>query len=495
MIKTMMKNSANRSKEYAMKPKIILPENDGQGTVTGGCDGDCACALPDVNQQKTNRPVQLDAMHSVYQTKGQVVCLPLSDNFWIVLAPQSQSGWAVVNESALAVLNFFQTGQSMSEWQETSAISQTDFIEATQIFYEAGFLTSDTALVGQATGLQPPIESWLFLTRACNMACAHCFVSKDPREMALETGLQTIRKLFEVAEWHRYPGVKIKYAGGEPTLRWELLTKLHEYAVELSQSSRLPLSEIIVTNGAALSKSRLEYLKNSNIQIAISLDGFGEGHNRQRPFTNGLPSFERIYKNILLALSLGIRPFLTITLTQLNLDELPALTEFALQNNLFLNWNFYRPHIQNDPLVPKVKDLIPALHKSLNIVSEHEPEYPFLDKLIDRSNFSAAHEHTCGAGRNYLSIDYDGSVLPCHMLSGANQQGIPLNMLTDVQFHDFDNAAIDQKEGCNTCQWRYWCTGGCPLLARNNKPVYCEVYKAIYPELISIKGKQILALV
>lgn len=480
-----------------MKPKIIFPKKNGQSSTNGGCDGDCACTLPDLGQKATHRiqPVSREELSGAYHIRGQVDSLPLSDNFWVILAPQSQPGWAVVNESALAVLNFFQTGHSMSEWQATSTVSRTDFIEATQTFYSAGFLTSEPAFFEQNTDQQPPIESWLFLTRACNMACAHCFVSKDPREMTLETGLQATRKLFEMAERHGHPGVKIKYAGGEPTMRWELLTKLHEYAVELSQSSGLPLSEIIVTNGAALSKSRLEYLKNSNIQIAISLDGFGEGHNRQRPFTNGLPSFERIYKNILLALSLGIRPFLTITLTQLNLDELPALTEFALQNNLFLNWNFYRPHIQNDPLVPGVEELIPALHKSLNIISEYTPEYPFLDKLIDRSNFSAAHEHTCGAGRNYLSIDYDGGVLPCHMLSGANQQGIPLNMLTDVQFHDFDNTAIDQKEGCNTCQWRYWCTGGCPLLARNNKPIYCEVYKAIYLEIIRIKGKQILALV
>lgn len=477
-----------------MKPEIfIIRASDSLGYAAFQCD--CACALPDINQRKANQAVQLTETRTVYQTSRQVNSLPISNDFRVILMPQSQSGWAVVNESALAVLNFFQTRHAVSDWQETSIVSRTDFIEATQIFYSAGFLTSDIAIPAREIVQQPAIESWLFLTRACNMVCAHCFVSKDPHEMTLETGLQAIRKLFEMASLRGHPGVKIKYAGGEPTMRWELLTKLHEYAVELSQSSGLSLTEIIVTNGAALSKSRLEYLKNSNIQIAISLDGFGEGHNRQRPFTNGLPSFERIYKNILLALSLGIRPFLTITLTQLNLDELPALTEFALQNNLFLNWNFYRPQIQNDPLVPEFKDLIPVLHKSLNIISEYTPEYPFLDKLIDRSNFSATHKHTCGAGRNYLSIDYDGSVLPCHMLSGANQQGIPLNMLTDVQFHDFDNAAIDQKEGCNTCQWRYWCTGGCPLLARNNKPIYCEVYKAIYPEIISIKGKQILALV
>jgi len=318
--------------------------------------------------------------------------------------------------------------------------------------------------------------------------------------MTLETGLQAVERLFLLAEKHQHPGVKIKYAGGEPTLRWDLVTALHERGAALAQQTGLPLTEILVTNGAALSQSRLEYLKTSKIQLSISLDGFGAGHDRQRPFVNGQPSFERVYKNIKMALALDLHPYLTITLTRLNLDDLPALTEFALQNRLFLNWNFYRPHQTNDPLTADHSALVAALQKAFAIISDNMPDYPFFDKLIDRSNFSAAHEHTCGAGIHYLSIDYDGKALPCHMLSGANQSGIPLNMLSQVQFDDFSNKSVTEREGCNTCEWRYWCTGGCPLLAGISNPQgqskspYCEVYKATYPELMKLKGLQALSL-
>jgi uncharacterized protein len=175
------------------------------------------------------------------------------------------------------------------------------------------------------------------------------------------------------------------------------------------------------------------------------------------------------------------------------------LTEFALKNHLSINWNFYRPHFSGDPLVPKHPELIIALQKGMKVIEENLPDYPFLDRLIDRSSFGMAHEHACGAGRNYLSIDYDGRVLPCHMLSGANQVGIPLTTLSKTHFDDFENPAVDEREGCQTCEWRYWCAGGCPILAgRSNghaatQSPYCQVYKAVYPELARLKGLQILA--
>lgn len=480
-----------------MKPQIIIPHIQrevGAAGCDGGCDGDCACSLPDVSQKQViNIPgPNLAEPGAAYHIRGQVNSLPLSDDFSIVLAPQSQVGWALVNDSALTVLKFFHTTHTLYEWQDLSSISQTDFIEAAHLFYEAGFLTNDALFSTPETAPKYPVESWLFLTRACNMACAHCFVNKDFHEMTLEIGLQSIRKLFEIAKRHGHPGVKIKYAGGEPTLRWRLLTQLHDEAAFLSKTSGLPASEIIVTNGAALSPARLQYLKNSQIQLAISLDGFGNGHNRQRPFINGQPSFERVYKNILLALSMDVRPYLTMTLTRLNLDELPAITEFALKNHLFLNWNFYRPHTPGDPLVADFRELLTAMEKTLEVAQHYEPSYSFWDKLIDRSNFSAPHEHTCGAGRNYLSIDYDGSALPCHMLSGANQAGQALNTILDVTFNSFDNRPVDQKPGCKNCQWRYWCTGGCPLLSRDTGPIYCDVYKAVYPKVIELKALALL---
>lgn len=481
-----------------MKPIIIIPAKDlAHYSGCEGCDGDCACALP-TSYFKT-APLSYDVpagwKPDALKQAAQFTTLPVSEEFSVLSAAGAGAGWVVVNQAALAVFQAFALTSTIG--QETS-ISSEDFLATAYTFTQLGFL-SQTQTVALPVSLPPvstPLEAWLFLTRACNLACAHCFISKDSRQMTLETGLYAIGRLFELAEQNGHPGVKIKYAGGEPTLRWDLVTALHEHAANLSRRSGLPLTEIIVTNGAALSRARLAYLQESNIQLSVSLDGFGSGHDKQRPFVNGQPSFARIMHNLDIALSMGLHPYLTITLTRLNLDDLPALTEFALEHRLYLNWNFYRPHSANDPLTPDDASLTAALRKGLAVIASRLPDYPFLDRLIDRSNFGAAHQHTCGAGRHYLSVDYDGAVLPCHMLSGANRAGIPLQALSRVGFDDFANPSADEKPDCSHCEWRYWCTGGCPILAgvvtgqSTSRSPYCQVYKAIYPELMVLKGRQ-----
>jgi uncharacterized protein len=317
--------------------------------------------------------------------------------------------------------------------------------------------------------------------------------------MTLATGLQVVEKLFDLAVQNRHPWVKLKYAGGEPTLEWDLMTALHEHALDLAQQLDISLTEILVTNGIALSRSRLEYLQSEGIRLSYSLDGFGVGHDTQRPMVNGLPSFKPAYHLLQTALELGLHPYLTITLTRLNLEDLPAITQFALEHRLFLNWNFYRPYSAADSLAAERGELIAALGKGLQVIEQNLPNYPFLDKLIDRSNFGIPHDHTCGAGSNYISIDCDGSALPCHMLSGRNQVGIPLMDLESAGFEQFENLPVDEREGCQVCEWRYWCAGGCPILAQlpdrnaEAKPYYCDVYKAIYPRILMLMQMQSLS--
>ncbi len=458
------------------------------------CDGDCACAstLPRTPHPATAVPANL-------RQSPRAALFPFAADSWLLTAPDA-AGWALINETARQVFESFVDLHPSGEKPANISLTEHDFRKATDIFYRAGFLTAaspDVSSLGFPSH-SPALEAWLFLTRSCNLACAHCFVDKNSQQMDRATGIQAVNKLFEIAQQHAYPSVKIKYAGGEPTLRWDLVTSLHLHARQSAQTAGIPLTEILVTNGVALSRSRLEYLQAGDIHLALSLDGFGPGHDRQRPSSANQQTFERVFHTLETALELGLRPYLTVTLTSLNLDDLPALTEFAIQNRLFLNWNFYRPRQPHDPLMAAPDALTDVLHKSLQVIEKNLPDYPFLDKLVDRSNFSVAHEYTCGAGRNYLSIDCDGSISPCHTLSATAHRSVPLATLSHPHFENFINPAVDEKENCRTCEWRYWCAGGCPVLAgaihenQSPTPLYCHVYKATYPGLLRLKGLQIL---
>lgn len=53
---------------------------------------------------------------------------------------------------------------------------------------------------------------------------------------------------------------------------------------------------------------------------------------------------------------------------------------------------------------------------------------------------------------------------------------------------------VSTKADCADCTWRYWCAGGCPLLTHrltgrvDVKSPYCDVYGAIYPEVVRSEG-------
>ena len=60
------------------------------------------------------------------------------------------------------------------------------------------------------------------------------------------------------------------------------------------------------------------------------------------------------------------------------------------------------------------------------------------------------------------------------------------------------NVMVDEKEGCQECQWKYWCGGGCPLEAYRMTGRYdvqsphCHIYKALYPEVLRLEGLRLL---
>jgi uncharacterized protein len=62
------------------------------------------------------------------------------------------------------------------------------------------------------------------------------------------------------------------------------------------------------------------------------------------------------------------------------------------------------------------------------------------------------------------------------------------------------NLSVEAKEGCRSCEWKYWCTGGCPALTYRATGRYdvkspnCRIYKALYPEMLRLEGLRLLKL-
>ena len=125
----------------------------------------------------------------------------------------------------------------------------------------ATMLSEDTMLVaaeGQEKTFVPHIVAWN-LTKRCNLACAHCYISAGSWH-AQETELPTeecMRILNEVLDLN--PSPMLILTGGEPLLRDDL------EAIAEKASSR-GATVVIGTNGTGLTEARIDSLMDSGVK-------------------------------------------------------------------------------------------------------------------------------------------------------------------------------------------------------------------------------------
>ncbi len=446
---------------------------------------DCARTITALEPIRINRNIPLwERSPTLHQAS-----LPGENT--LLFNPFTSTGAAVLNRPAMAVLQAYGVAQELK-----------------------GNITLQLAMLGLirpqlatpvAPRLQPDtLTAWLHVTNACNLSCTYCYVNKNAERMDETTGRAAVEAVFRSALQHGFKTVKLKYAGGEATLNFQLIQSLHRYAQTLAASSGLALREVVLSNGVALSNPILDFIRDSGISLTISLDGLGSEHDAQRLFANGRGSFKLVAWGIERAITRGIQPHLTITVTGRSVDGIARPVAFAMDRDLPFNLNFYRDNdTSGDRAALQAEDrrLIAAMRAAFAVIEARLPRRSLIGALVDRANFGGSHTHTCGAGHSYMVIDHRGRLARCQMEIEKTVADVyaadPLLSLQSVS-SGFQNISVDEKDGCRSCEWRYWCSGGCPLLTyrvtgrSDVKSPYCNVYQALYPEVLRLEGLRLL---
>jgi uncharacterized protein len=348
------------------------------------------------------------------------------------------------------------------------------------------------------------LTAWIHITNDCNLRCDYCYLDKTREDLPDDVGRRAIDAVFRSALKHHIHNIKLKYAGGEASLHMKALTALHDYATRLAQEHDIELEAVILTNGVVLSQRTITSLKERHIAVSISLDGLGLYNDSQRSFINGHGSSYYVLRTINRLLVNAVKPHISITVSQRNLDGLPELLSYVLEHDLSFSLNYYREnecsaHI--DDLRFADTQIIAAMRSVFKVVEGNLPGRSLLSCLLDKAKLHASHTHTCGVGKNYLVIDQRGGVAKCqadirHTVATIDQAD-PLQAIRD-DLTGVQGLAVDQKEGCRTCTWRYWCTGGCPLLTYKVTGRYdvqspnCSIYKALFPDVLRLEAQRLL---
>jgi SynChlorMet cassette radical SAM/SPASM protein ScmF len=174
-------------------------------------------------------------------------------------------------------------------------------------------------------------QLYLYATQDCNARCYHCYqpTTKAPSE-ARPPGQNEVnaRSFAEVVDAAIPLGLrKIKITGGEALLRSDLRD-----LIRVGTDRRLKVS--IETNAYLLDRSLARFLVDHGVDVSISLDGgTPDVHDRLRRHPG---SFERATRALRLIADAGGRPYVIMSISRRNLNQVESVLEVAKANGCTL---------------------------------------------------------------------------------------------------------------------------------------------------------------
>ena len=188
-----------------------------------------------------------------------------------------------------------------------------------------------------------PMRYLLELTYDCNLRCPFCYITEERKKDELTT-----EQWFDIIN-QIPPFSLISLVAGEVILKKDFI-KIYEKASGKFRKVSL------ISNGLALNEELINsFIKNKLLLLSISLDGYGENHDKNR---NCKGLWDKVTDNIELFNSKRSRktsPMLDIKtcILESNLDDLPILYKEAIKMNAqFFSLTFIRkqPLRQNSKL-------------------------------------------------------------------------------------------------------------------------------------------------
>ncbi|OQY27763.1 MAG: hypothetical protein B6244_09670 [Candidatus Cloacimonetes bacterium 4572_55] len=491
-----------------------------QSASVSQCQCDCACETP-LSSVKSGRLDQdqlglADAIVSdTRYIRSPIYSVnPITIGFSRFFAILGPDGVSTANSSALEVIDYFQQYNSFQEasshWEKKWGKDQAQKILNELI--ESKIIVPEGHAESELTRKSEVLSAWLHITDRCNLRCAYCYLPHKKEDMSLETGKKAIDAIFRSAVKHNYREIKLKYAGGEPLLNFEKVRVLHDYALDLARpglfsKEGISLRGIILSNGTRLTPDMVHAMRSSGLNLMISLDSIKSKQGNPRTYADGRDSSADVVESIETALDHGLVPDISVTVSGRNANELPEIVTWLMERDISFSLNFYRENdysAKQDDLQLEEEKIIESMRAAYKIIEENLPDRALLNCLIDRVSISAPHETACAAGESYLVFDPQGNVRKCQMqdpvsdsISASIKDDDPLGKIrADTQ--GIQNFSVDEKSECASCEWKYWCAGGCPLTAYRTTGSYqkkspnCHIYQELLPDAVRLEGLRLL---
>jgi uncharacterized protein len=278
--------------------------------------------------------------------------------------------------------------------------------------------------------LFPPLtQIELVLTEGCNLGCTYCFEKEmlGYRKMPFEVAKRAIDLLFcyslNETELH------IAHFGGEPTLNFQAVKAVTEYAERRSLNSGKKVYFNMTSNGVLINEEIAEYCGRHRIMVMLSLDGLKASHDKHRKDKRGEGTFDKVIQGMKILKQ--FQPWTGIKMTVMpenvaNLfEDVTSLYEmgvnqFTIGYATGIKWSSDEMQAYSEQ-VGKLYQWYTQSDRNDLLIKE------FDELNVDANYFG------CQAGRSSISISVNGEISPCSKILALNNKSL-LSKLGDVWY-------------------------------------------------------------
>jgi len=315
-----------------------------------------------------------------------------------------------------------------------------------------------------------PIPNFTFhLAHDCDLRCKYCYAEdgtySGPR------GLMTkpvAEKALDLLFSQNSETLGISFFGGEPLLNYELLKWIVSEAEKRAAAQKKYMQYIVSTNGTLLTGEVVKYLEEHNINIAISLDGPPEIHDRLRPNAFGKGSYDKIYNNIkpLIENNKSFSARATFCGDEIVLAKVVKHFSdlgiksfgggFALEPNSAFSVTEQQLGEVKKQLLEAIDDIIAN--------QEHDAANTFgmIQEKVNILKGRGFAMNGCGAGERGVSVTPDGTIYPCHRLINFPELAFgTVDGIDKTKRNKYLEGYYNRLDNCSICWAHYLCGSRC----------------------------------
>ena len=397
-----------------------------------------------------------------YQKSPAVTVLPKTiqgRRLYVLINPELGS-WVVLGED---------------EYERYKADKLTE-VEAETLFMR-GLMLDAGANAAEFDFPQPaelPSVIIVNITTICNLKCKYCFADCSPQKGEYMQE-DVMRRIIE--DMYSMPSKKITFElqGGEPLCYKAGMRRFIEIAEELREGKDKIVQYRTVTNGTLIDDEFIGMAKKYNITFGVSLDGPKDMTDQVRLKADGSGAFDDIIAGIRRAREAGLKIDGSVcTLGQHNCHDGNRIAEFFAKEGIA-----FKPRPANilgreiQAMTTTKSGEWADVYKTLYRRSKELGVTNFSIHIYEENVYTPVRDYIClrypcGAAREIVSINPDGTVYPCDGFKGEKRFAMGnimdesiRDMLNKDWVAELRNRTAASIKKCKTCLYRGMCCSCC----------------------------------